>query len=206
MANSLLKFFLLIFSSIFLLVGCGDIEGDVSITISPNSPTIGVSQSQLFTAVGKDSAGNLVQISPVWGVTGGIGAISSSGIFIAGTSTGQGYVIATYGTSSDSSLVTITDTGWLIGRAQGDLGYAAGIRVYVSGNSSLNDLTDTDGRYEISGIPAGTYEILTEETVLYEEASNEVIIDSGETVTWNIILETQPGAPTVPTTTPTTLF
>lgn len=205
MANLLPKLILLSFSFFVLLSGCGDIEGDIAtLTISPPSATIGINQSQVFTAIAKDSYGIIVSSSPTWSTTGGIGAISTTGLFVAGDSTGSGYVVATLDNKTTTATVTIADTGWLTGRVQSalsNLGYIANIKVYLDEDPTLFDRSDSDGRYEISGIPAGTYEALTEATVTFQSASREVTITRGQTTTWDIFVEVQPGVNPVPTTT-----
>ncbi|MEA3493598.1 MAG: carboxypeptidase regulatory-like domain-containing protein [Candidatus Margulisiibacteriota bacterium] len=205
MANWPSKLILLGFSFFVLLAGCGDIEGDVAtLTLSPSSATIGINQSQVFTSIAKDSYGLIVDSSPTWSTTGGIGAISTTGLFVAGDSTGEGYVAATLDNKIATATVTITDAGWLTGRVQSslsNLGYIANIKVYLSEDPTLYDRSDSDGRYEISGIPAGTYEALTEATVTFQSASREVAVTRGQTTTWDIMLEAQPGVNPVPTTT-----
>jgi hypothetical protein len=186
-----------------LLVSCGDIEdGVVTITISPTNATVGVNHTQLFTATVKNSVGQIISADPTWTSSGNIGNISSAGFFTAGSSTGEGTVAASYESDSASTAVTVTDNGWLTGRIEGILtsNFVPGIRVYLDG-TSFSDFSDAEGRYVISDIPAGTYEALTQATTTYKASSTEVTIGSGETVTWDIILETQPGVDPVPTTT-----
>ena len=205
MANLPPKLILLSLSFFVLLAGCGDIDGNIaSLTISPPSATIGINQSQVFTATAKDSYGLIVNSTPAWSTSGGIGAISTTGLFVAGDSTGTGYVVASYDKKSATATVTIADTGWLTGRVQSslsNLGYLANIRVYLNEDTSLFDLSDSDGRYEIAGIPAGTYQALTQATVTFQSASREVTISRGRTTTWDILVDAQPGVNPVPTTT-----
>jgi len=186
-----------------LTVGCGDITNEVSsIEVSPSTVTIGINRPQSFSAIGKDSVGKIVSISPTWSTEGNIGAISSSGTLTAGSQEGTGKVIATYGALSGRANVTITAKGWLTGTVTDlNVGNVQGIQVYLTEIPSLLDITNSAGKYLISDIPAGTYEVQTKETVLYLSASSEVTIGSGETVTVNLTLTTRPGTPTIPTTT-----
>ncbi|HEV7703106.1 MAG TPA: hypothetical protein VGO46_02395 [Gemmatimonadaceae bacterium] len=60
-----------------------------SITVTPETVTVVVGATQHFVAVGKDSHGNVVDISDrVWSVCGG-GEIDTSGTFTAGTTPGS---------------------------------------------------------------------------------------------------------------------
>ncbi|MEE8637859.1 MAG: carboxypeptidase-like regulatory domain-containing protein [Candidatus Margulisiibacteriota bacterium] len=195
----------LVIVSCFLVIslsGCGDVDSELAnLTISPSSATIGINQSQLFTVIGKDGFGLIVEVDPTWSLTGGIGDIRSSGLFTAGSTSGEGTVVASYGEKSESASVTVTENGWLEGRVQNSVyGYVPGIRVELI-DTSLFDFSDSDGRYSISNIPPGTYEARTRETQIYQVASLEVTIDRGETETWDIFLETLPGVTPVPTTT-----
>jgi hypothetical protein len=192
---------------IYGMGGCGDIEGELeSLTISPSDALVGISRSETFRVIGRDSLGFMVEVAPTWGVTGGIGTISphsadsSYATFKASSNTGEGYVVASYEQKSVRASVTVTENGWLEGRIQSNFGYVPGIRVELK-DASLFDFSDSNGRYSISNIPPGTYEARTVETDVYQVASKEVTIDRGEVEIWDIFLETQPGIPDVPTTT-----
>jgi len=78
------------------------------IVVSPN-PTLMVGATQQFTAVGEDYEGATVGITPVWVVTAGGGAITSTGLFTAGTVPGQftATVTATSGGIVGTSTVTV---------------------------------------------------------------------------------------------------
>lgn len=203
MANLWPKWLVILSCFLFIsLSGCGDIDSELaSLTISPSSATIGINQSQLFTVIGKDSYGLVVQVDPTWSVTGGIGNIASSGLFAADSTSGEGTVVASYGEKSASASVAVTENGWLEGRIENSVyGHAPGIRVELK-DTSLFDFSESDGRYSISNIPPGTYEARTRETQIYQVASKEVTIDGGETEIWDIFLDTQPGFSPFPTTT-----
>jgi hypothetical protein len=187
----------------FLQGGCGDISGEISsVTINPETVSVGVSKSYLFTALGKDSVGKIVDVTITWSVEGGIGEVLPSGLFKAGGTEGTGSVVASAGSFSDSATVTITAKGWLTGRVQAiDAGYLPGIKVSLKDHPLFTEYTNTSGSYTIASIPAGTYLAYTDETTNYYSASSEVTIASGETVTWSPLLTLKPGVPTIPTTT-----
>lgn len=206
MANLLPKCLVIVSCLLVIpLIGCGDIDAELaSLTISPSSDTIGINQSQLFTVSGKDSLGFIVEVTPAWSVTGGIGAITSTGLFTAGSSTGVGSVVASYGGKSASASVTVTDKGWIGGRVIDSKGLLVpSLKVYLSGTSLL-DFTDSNGDYSISNVSAGTYEVWTTETDVYRAASKEATVGSGETVTVNftILYFTDPPDLTPPEFTP----
>ncbi|MFC1571120.1 carboxypeptidase-like regulatory domain-containing protein [Candidatus Margulisiibacteriota bacterium] len=201
MAKLLLSCLLLVIA----LSGCGDLEEDAlsSLTVLPSSATVGMSQTKLFSVVGHDSSGIITSVSPSWSVTGGIGIISSTGLFTAGSSTGQGTVVAVYGGKTDSSTVTITDKSWIAGKITGERDAAGVQNVTVSlRGTSYSDTTDSGGDYSVANITAGTYEVYTQENhQIYLMSSEEVTVASGETKTVNFYLLVRPGIPEIPTTT-----
>lgn len=88
-----------------------------TITVTPNPQTLAISALQPFVATGRDAAGNLVAITPVWSVTASGGAINSgSGLFTAGTVTGTfaNTVRATSGSIFGTATVTVTAPGTLV--------------------------------------------------------------------------------------------
>jgi hypothetical protein len=205
--NQILLISLVIVSCILVIspFGCGDLEGEIaSLTISPTSATIGVSKTQLFTVRGEDEYGFIVDVDAIWSVSGNIGNVTSIGFFTAGSVEGTGYVTADYAGKTAIANVTVTEKGWLTGRIQSSLrefGYIQGITVFLEEDPDLSGISDSDGRYSISDITAGSYTAQTEPTVDFKAASTEVTIERGDTTTWNVFLETQSGVGTVPTTT-----
>lgn len=194
-------------SIILLLVvlagGCGDIDGGLgSLTITPDSTTVGVGGVKQFSAIAYDGNGHIVSTNPNWSVSGGIGTINSSGLLLASATEATGQVIARYGGKTARANVIVTSKGWLSGVIRTpEGGPASGIIVYLKENSSLLDDTDSQGRYSIANIPPGTYEAWTQQTSTYLANSQEVTVASGETVTWSPFLVYKPGVPTLPTTT-----
>jgi hypothetical protein len=81
-----------------------------SITVTPNPMSLPVGATQQYTAVGKDAAGNVVPLTPVWSVAASGGTISTDGLFTAGSSTGTfaNTIKATSGSISGTATVTVT--------------------------------------------------------------------------------------------------
>jgi hypothetical protein len=80
-----------------------------TITVTPNPDTLPITGTQQYTAVGKDAGGNVVAIAPTWSVVAGGGAITSGGMFTAGTVLGTftNTVQATSGSISGHATVTV---------------------------------------------------------------------------------------------------
>ncbi|WP_224367308.1 beta strand repeat-containing protein [Hyalangium versicolor] len=80
-----------------------------SIEVTPNNTTLSIHGTQQFTAIGKDSAGNIVPVSVTWGVLDGGGSIDPTGLFTAGTTPGvfTNTVRASNGTLSGFATVTV---------------------------------------------------------------------------------------------------
>ncbi|MBU1026499.1 MAG: carboxypeptidase-like regulatory domain-containing protein [Candidatus Margulisbacteria bacterium] len=176
-------------SFIIFISGCGDVTGDLaSLSISPVKVTVGVNKSQVFTVVGHDGVGMIIEVSPTWSVTGGIGTISSDGLFSAGSAAGSGTVVASYESMSATASVTITDKGWIIGRVLDSKGtIVPSMKVYLK-NTALLDFTDSSGYYSISNVPPGSYEAWTMQTEVYRPASQEVEVAAGGTDTANFTI------------------
>ena len=188
--------------SVIFLPGCGDIAGTLGgIIVSPSKITIGINQSQFFTALGRSSGGFLIATVPVWSVQGSIGSINSiSGLFQAGTVEVTGSVVAMDGTLTGSSVVTITKHGWLAGNVtDSNNNLMVGIRVYLAEIPTLGDEADSLGNYKIADIPAGTYEAVIDQHNITQGATFEVTIGEGLTTTHNFILST-PSTSTTSTT------
>jgi hypothetical protein len=169
--------------------GCGDTGGAVaSLSLSPTSATVGINQDQLFSAIAHNSVGNIVSVTPTWSVTGGIGTISSTGLFIAGASAGSGTVIATAEGKTATAAVTVTANGRITGTVYDSTSRKVqSIKVYIP-NTAILAFSNSSGVYTLSNVPAGTYEVLTLATDVYYSASAEVTVASGETKIQNFIL------------------
>jgi hypothetical protein len=200
----ILPSFVILVLSFVIVQGCGDLTQVGSLLVSPANVTIGVNQSQVFTALGRNNAGFLVSSTPAWTIQGNIGTIKAvSGLFVAGTIEGTGTVTATSGDLTGTSAVTITFKGWLTGNVQDtNGGTVIGIRVYLKGNPALGNETDSKGNYLISDIPAGTYEADIDARNSTGSGTAEVTIFQGQTTTQNFVLST----PTTVTVTTTNLF
>jgi hypothetical protein len=84
-----------------------------TIVVTPNPVTLVITGTQQYTAVGKDAGGNVVAIAPTWSVVASMaaaGAITSGGLFTAGTVPGTytGAIQATSGSISGFATVTVT--------------------------------------------------------------------------------------------------
>ena len=82
-----------------------------TITVRPNPDSLARNATRQFTAVGRDSAGNIMSITPVWSVVNGGGTINAStGLFTAGVATGTftNTVTATSGSISGRATVVVT--------------------------------------------------------------------------------------------------
>ncbi len=81
------------------------------IEIVPTTLTIQSGQSEWFTATVYNESNSVMNVTPAWSVTGGIGVIGADGMFNA-TIAGNGTVVATYGNMSGSAGVEVIP-GWL---------------------------------------------------------------------------------------------
>ncbi len=81
-----------------------------SIVVSPNPVTLNTGGTQTFTASAKDQFGAALATQPVftWSVaSGGVGSITSGGVYSSGSSAGSATVTATSGTISGTAAVTV---------------------------------------------------------------------------------------------------
>jgi hypothetical protein len=133
-----------------------------TITVTPNPVTLQINTTQQFTAVGRDAAGNVVPITPVWTVTNGGGAINSaSGLFTAGGTAGTfpNTVRATSGTIFGTATVTVTTTAppapvVNLGAAS-SMGILAGSTITcVTGGTINADIGLSPGTAVVLGSPA----------------------------------------------------
>ena len=82
-----------------------------SVSVTPATATVAVTQTKLFVAAGKDNTGSAITISPTWSVTGG-GTISTTGLFTAPATAGTSTIKATSGTFFGiATAVVSTSTG-----------------------------------------------------------------------------------------------
>ncbi|HEY0037494.1 MAG TPA: hypothetical protein VGB66_12435, partial [Longimicrobium sp.] len=82
-----------------------------TITVTPNPETLAVGAQAQFTAVGRDGAGNVIPITPVWSTTNPPGTINATtGLFTAGNTAGTfaNSVRATEGAIFGTATVTVT--------------------------------------------------------------------------------------------------
>ena len=95
--------------------------GLATLTVAPNPVALGTTATQLFTAVGRDTSGNILATlpAPVWSVRAGFagGTIqSASGVYTAPAAAGVGFdsVRATIGTIAGSARVNVSLSGALV--------------------------------------------------------------------------------------------
>jgi hypothetical protein len=82
-----------------------------TISVTPNPASMLSNSTQQFAATGRDGAGNVFPISPVWSVVNGGGTIDgSTGVFTAGAANGtfSNTIKATSGTVSGFATVTVS--------------------------------------------------------------------------------------------------
>lgn len=98
---------------VFILVamnGCGELEDTTTtdaLSIVPSSASLDEGKSIYFYALHTQSDGSVTSVEATFSVSGGIGKISSSGLFSA-EAAGTGAVVATYNELSASANVTVT--------------------------------------------------------------------------------------------------
>src|SRR6476661_9915451 len=80
-----------------------------SIVVSPNPQILQINGVQQFIATGTDFEGKSITFTPEWSVVTGGGAITSAGVFTAGTGTGTftNTVKATFGGLSSTGTVIV---------------------------------------------------------------------------------------------------
>ncbi len=83
-----------------------------SIMITPGAVLITAGNDTAFAAVPQDGDGNPTNEGVLWSVTGGIGSIGGTGLFMA-TTAGNGHVVASAGSVLDSAAVTVLDNSGL---------------------------------------------------------------------------------------------
>jgi hypothetical protein len=148
----------------------------LTITVTPDPRNLTFGEQQMFTAVGRDSQGNVVAITPNWSVQNGGGTINGAGNFTAGNVDGsfQNTVRATSGGVSGDATVNVSEDGLVtitvtpdpdtlnvrgqrtftaVGRdAQGDIVAITPVWSVVNGGGSIN----VNGRFTAGNNP-GTY-------------------------------------------------
>ncbi|OAI48663.1 hypothetical protein AYO44_06785 [Planctomycetaceae bacterium SCGC AG-212-F19] len=145
-----------------------------SITVAPASVSLANSATQQFTATALDQFGNSMSPTIVWSLgTGGVGAISSSGLYTAPASgTGSATVQATSGSVTGTGSVTVTSSATR--REAESLTLAGGYVVEANSAASAGNLI----RISSAGVTAtatgtftgaaGTYKV----TVAYYDESD----------------------------------
>jgi len=80
-----------------------------TIVVTPTPVLMGSGTTQLFVAVGKDAAGNIVQFTPTWSIVAGGGTVDGTGLFTAGAASGTytNTVQASAGGLTGTATVTV---------------------------------------------------------------------------------------------------
>lgn len=179
---------ILILPALFFLLGCDAGNVIAVVDVSPGTATLAVGGTQQFIAMGRTSTGKLIDITPTWSTAGGIGSVSSSGLFTA-SSIGLGYVYATASNVVGSATVTVSDQGGVSGTVKNSDGTAlSGITVSMVSYPSKSEITSSTGTYSITDITPGTQDIQAHGTILYLTSTQEVSIEEGKTKTINFTL------------------
>ena len=168
---------------------CGDTVQVDHLIVTPASATVGISQTQAFTVIGYDVNGRLIEVNATWTVEGSIGSINSNGLFTAGSSSGEGYVVATVNDVSKKAAVTITDKATLSGLISSASGSGiADVTITLSGEANYLTTSTASGNYTIANITAGSYTLEAHDTLVYVSSSIEVTLATGEAAAQNITM------------------
>ncbi len=81
-----------------------------TIVVTPNPVSMVTGTTQQFVAVGKDVAGNTVQLTPTWSVVAGGGTMNGTGLFTAGTAAGTFANTIQANSGSIKGTATVTET------------------------------------------------------------------------------------------------
>src|ERR1700694_2529738 len=96
--------------AVLFMAGCSsstDFSPITSVTITPTSATVPVGGTQQFTAVTKDGRGTTIATTPTWSLVG-VGSISNTGLYTAGTTAGTATVSVTCSGVTATATVTVT--------------------------------------------------------------------------------------------------
>ena len=118
--RSQVRLFLASLASLIIAVACSNSDQGTNlnnppsvklIVVSPKTATLAAGAKQQFSAYGRDSAGDSMGVSVDFSATGG--AVTTTGLFTAGTAAGSFEVVATEhgGTLADTATVTVTVAG-----------------------------------------------------------------------------------------------
>ncbi|MDP1891985.1 MAG: ice-binding family protein, partial [Gemmatimonadaceae bacterium] len=129
----------------------------VTITVTPNPANLFTNDTQQFTAVGTDAAGNIVVITPTWSVVAGGGTISGTGLFTASFTPGTftNTIQATSGSVSGYATVVLTASppaGQSLGAAATH-GVIAGSTITCVGTGTIGGDVSLSPGTAITGFP-----------------------------------------------------
>lgn len=175
-------FSLILLIAIITLSGCGEQPVTVSkIVVTPSPVSVGINKNLQFTATAYSSNNRIVPTAFSWSVSGGIGTIAPTGLFSAGALELSGSVIASAQGVSGSASVSTTTKGSISGIIKNSQGTAIkGITVYLNGLTGNSSISDSNGRYTLSSVPPGSWEVDTADTPTYVLTSINVSVTTAE--------------------------
>lgn len=102
-------------SAILTVTATGSAGGLTTIEVTPKYSTQRVSESIIFTAVGKNASGEVITISPTWSISStGIGPFTSSGTNATLEATGEGTVTISCLSGTVTGTAYVTIEGYII--------------------------------------------------------------------------------------------
>ena len=117
-----------------------------SLMVTPANITLGINGTQQFTATGKDQFGTVLDVQPAFAWTGaGVGAVNpTSGLYMAGTTTGMATVTASYAGKSASTNITVINNAPTVAVA------ATATPATVAGSTTLLNVLGADDNGELN--------------------------------------------------------
>jgi len=135
-----------------------------SIIVSPDATTMFTRGTQQFTAVGNNSIGGTITITPTWEVSSNIGKIGLNTGFFTSEASGAGTVTARFEGKAGTASVTVNPTSETIvitpeactyvNSASAATNYGAAIECYVGSSDASAARYRSYIRFNISSIPA----------------------------------------------------
>lgn len=178
---------LILLGFVVLISGCGDTSIVSSVAISPATASVGTNNTQQFTATAYNAAGTPVSATFTWSLSGSGGTINQSGLFTAGSSVATLSVSAAHSGFTATATISVITTGSIAGTITNSAtSPVSGIGINLNGAASTS--TNSSGYYSVSGLAPGSYEVVTDENILYISVSKEVTVATGEVANGNITL------------------
>lgn len=162
-----MKLVILLFAfTLIVFCGCGELEDTTDVTeglsIVPSSVSLEVGKTIQFYALHTQSDGSVASVEATFSVSGGIGSISSSGLFSA-EAVGTGSVTVLYNdvTASASVTVTAADTSKILAEitvspSEVTQKVNKSITFSATGKNATGESISFDPSWSISGESIGT--------------------------------------------------